>query len=113
MLREIVFTMYNFKENYIVRNKLLFLFAFYFLLSTLLKAITDIDVCIPCLWKSIFGITCPGCGLTTAFINLIKLDFKNALESNVLIFLILPLGLYYLIQDYIIFKRKSRLEANK
>ncbi len=105
--------MHNFKVNYIVRNKLLVLFAFYFLLSTLLKAITDIDVCIPCLWKSIFGITCPGCGLTTAFINLIKLDFKNAFESNFLIFFILPLGLYYLIQDYVKFKWRIKHEANE
>lgn len=98
--------MYNTLIKYIAKNKIISTVVCYFLLSTLLKSVTDIDICIPCVWKSVFGFHCPGCGLTTAFISIIKLDFKNAIETNLLIFIILPFGIYYIIKDYVKFRRK-------
>ncbi|MGY8954162.1 MAG: DUF2752 domain-containing protein [Flavobacteriales bacterium] len=92
--------------KYITKNKILSIVCFYFLSSVILKAVADIDICIPCIWKSIFGVHCPGCGLTTAFISLIKLNFNNAFETNWLIFIIVPFGIYYMIQDYVKFQRK-------
>jgi len=92
--------------GYIKINPFISIFCFYFLFSTVLISISGIDICIPCLWKSIFGVQCPGCGLTTAFISLIELNFKNAYETNWLIFIIVPFGIYYLIQNYFKFKRK-------
>jgi len=78
----------------------------YFLFSAILKAMTNIDICIPCLWESLFGVHCPGCGLTTAFIGLIELDLNKVFESNWLIFIIVPFLVYYLTQDIIKFKYK-------
>ncbi len=98
--------MSNLVLKYIVRNKIIVTVAAYFFLSAILKATTEIDVCIPCLWKALFGFHCPGCGLTTAFISLMELDFRKAFESNRLIFIIMPFGLYYLTHDYVTFKRK-------
>ena len=92
--------------KYIANNKYIAIVGFYLLFSTVLKAITDIDICIPCLWKSLFNLHCPGCGLTTAFISILKLNFKNAYETNWLIFIIIPVGIYYIIQDFIKFRRK-------
>ena len=92
--------------KYIAKNKILAIVGFYFLFSAILKAVADIDICIPCIWKSIFGVHCPGCGLTTAFISLIKLNFKNAFVTNWLIFIIVPFGIYYMIQDYVKFQEK-------
>ena len=92
--------------KYIAKNKILAILGFYILFSSILKAVFDIDICIPCIWKSIFGIHCPGCGLTTAFISLIELNFKNAFETNWLIFIIVPFGIYYMIQDYVKFQEK-------
>ncbi len=37
-----------------------------------------------CLVKNIFGISCFGCGLTRAFISILKFEFKKAFEYNVL-----------------------------
>ncbi|MFM7725457.1 MAG: DUF2752 domain-containing protein, partial [Flavobacteriales bacterium] len=76
-------------------------------LSSILVAFFDIDICLPCIWKSIFDVQCPGCGLTTAFVSLLKLDFYKAYESNVLIFVLLPAGIYYSIKDLLQFARKS------
>ena len=92
--------------RYVKMNPFISFFCFYILLSTVLKSIAGIDICIPCIWKSIFGVQCPGCGLTTAFISLIELDYRKAFESNWLIYIITPFGFYYLTQDYIKFSRK-------
>ena len=98
--------MYNTIIKYIVMNRILAIVGFYFLLSAILKPTANIDICIPCLWKSIFGVQCPGCGLTTALMSLIELNFKKASETNWLIFLIVPLGIYYVTRDYVKFSRK-------
>ena len=90
--------------KYIVRNKIIVIVGAYFFLSAILKATTEIDVCIPCLWKAIFGFHCPGCGLSTALISLMKLDFRGAFESNWMIFILMPLGVYYFTNDFIRFK---------
>ncbi len=37
-----------------------------------------------CIIKNLFGISCPGCGLTRGFISILKLDFKAATQYNVL-----------------------------
>ena len=92
--------------KYIAINKIVVIVGTYFIFSTILKATSGIDVCIPCLWKTIFGFHCPGCGLTTSLISLMKLDFRGAFESNWIIFIVMPLGVYYFTNDFIRFKRK-------
>lgn len=37
-----------------------------------------------CLFKKIFHISCPGCGLTRAFISIINLDFISAFKYNII-----------------------------
>ena len=98
--------MYNTIIKYIVMNRILAIVGFYFLFSAILKPTANIDICIPCLWKSIFGVQCHGCGLTTALMSLIELNFKKASETNWLIFLIVPLGIYYVTRDYAKFSRE-------
>ena len=93
--------------KYVADNKIIVIISTYLILSSSLKATTGIDICIPCLWETIFGFHCPSCGLTSAFISLLSLDFRKALESNWIIFLIIPSGIYYLAQDYILFKKKN------
>ena len=98
--------MFNSVTKYIAINKIIVIVGNYFIFSTILKATSGIDVCIPCLWKMIFGFHCPGCGLSTALISLMKLDFRGAFESNWMIFILMPLGVYYFTNDFIRFKRK-------
>ena len=98
--------MFNPIIKYIAINKIVVIVGTYFIFSTILKATSGTDVCIPCLWKTIFGFHCPGCGLTTALISLMKLDFRGAFESNWIIFIVMPLGVYYFTNDFIRFKRK-------
>lgn len=37
-----------------------------------------------CPVKNIFNVSCPGCGLTSGFISILKLDFVSAFQHNVL-----------------------------
>ena len=45
---------------------------------------------IPCLFRLVTGIPCPGCGLSRAFVYALRLDFLAAMRMN---FLFLPLVL--------------------
>jgi hypothetical protein len=99
--------MSNVVTKYVVDNKIIVIVSAYLILSSILKATTGLDICIPCLWETIFGIHCPSCGLTSAFISLISLDYRKAMESNWIIFFVIPFGIYYLIQDYIRFKKNT------
>lgn len=46
---------------------------------------------IPCLFKSAFGISCPGCGITRAIAALFRGDLEAAWQYNPQLFLIIPL----------------------
>lgn len=48
-------------------------------------------ITIPCVFKLITGLKCPGCGVTHMFLNLFRLDFKDAWLSNQAVMAILPL----------------------
>ena len=37
-----------------------------------------------CLLKRIFGISCPGCGMTRAFLAILQMDFRQAISYNIL-----------------------------
>ena len=52
----------------------------------------NLDFSIPCIFKLITGLECPGCGVTRMCISLLKLDFKSAFQYNPVIFCMLPIG---------------------
>jgi hypothetical protein len=88
---------------YLRSKALLSLVGAYFVFSILLHAATGIDICIPCIWSTVFGVHCPGCGLTTAMIHLVQLDPTGAWDKNPLVFFILPAGVYFVVKDFLRF----------
>ncbi len=60
---------------------------------------------IPCLFKTVFKIPCPGCGMTRAYISLLHLDFKKAFEYNPMFWSVPILFLLYIF-DIKIFKKE-------
>lgn len=100
-----MFRTFSLGLKYLWSNKIVSIVAGYILVSVFVKLFLDIDICIPCLWKTIFGFTCPGCGLTTALIKLIEFDLAGAYKTNQLIFIIIPTGLLYLLADFTKFKK--------
>lgn len=94
--------------KYAKSNWLFVAVGIYALFACILKILTSIDITIPCIFKLLFHITCPGCGLTHAFIDLLKLNFVGAWEHNPLIFLVLPAGVYFILAHFLKY-RKSQL----
>ena len=47
-----------------------------------------------CLFKLIFKIPCPGCGMTRAALSVLRLDFLSALYYNPLVFSLPYIALY-------------------
>ncbi len=93
--------------KYLLENIILSSIVLYFFVSIAIKIFFSIDICIPCLWKTLFHFHCPGCGLTTAFIEILQLNFVEAFRINPLIFIVLPILLYCFIKDFNRFLRKN------
>jgi hypothetical protein len=93
---------------YVVARAWMSLAAAYMLVTIILSLVWHIDIGIPCLWKHVFEFTCPGCGLTRAFIQLIQFKLQAAWNCNPLIFLVLPFGMYYVVIDYRRFMKKNQ-----
>ena len=51
---------------------------------------------IPCLFKTVFHIECPGCGITRAYISLLSLDIRQAFAYNAAFWTVPVYGLVYL-----------------
>jgi len=47
-------------------------------------ALRNTPISIPCIFRLIFGIPCPACGLTRAFILISQLRFVDAMRMNIL-----------------------------
>ncbi len=66
---------------------------------------------IPCIFHTVTGLHCPGCGISRMFIALFKLDFKAAFQYNALIFALSPIALFFIVRHYVLYilygKRKS------
>ena len=95
---------------YLRHHKLMSAIGLYFGIGMVLELFFSIDLLVPCLWDSIFGFRCPGCGLTTACMELLSLDFRSAWQENPLIFVVLPVGLYFIFWDIRKFNRSKTLQ---
>ncbi len=49
------------------------------------------NVSIPCVFRLITGLKCPGCGMTRMCIALLRLDFVTAFKANPAAFCLIPL----------------------
>ena len=61
---------------------------------------------LPCIWKYLFGVPCPGCGMTRAVFSAINGDFGASFSFHPMVFS-LPLLLLYFIFDGRLFRRKA------
>lgn len=78
------------------------------LLSCLLVAVIVVAMYlfdIPCLFRLWFNITCPGCGMTRAYISLLHLEIRQAFAYNAM-FWSAPILLLLYLFDGKLFKRK-------
>jgi len=65
----------------------------------------------PCMFRSLTGFKCPGCGITTMFTALASLDFKTSFNANPFLFVTAPLLCGEII--YRIYLKCSNMKCNK
>lgn len=87
--------------SYIAKNRIGTALGVYVIVGLFLKIGFQTNIFIPCLWSRIFGIRCPGCGLTRASVQLLSFNFAAAFETNPLTFVILPAMAFYIAQDFL------------
>ena len=72
-----------------------------------------------CPIKAVFGVPCPGCGITRAFANIMHFNFQKAISYNAFfVFGLFPVSVFLIIDDIITIilrylkktKRKSMIE---
>lgn len=96
---------------YLKKNWLTALFWGYIFGSILLKAVSEYDLTIPCPINRFGGIRCYGCGLTTATIFIIKLDFISAWKANPLAFVIDPLLIFFIVRHWWRFIKEETVKS--
>lgn len=63
------------------------------------------DFYVPCPFRAVTGLKCPGCGLSHAATALVHLDFAGAMAENALF---IPIFLYLAYAFYRVFIRKNK-----
>ena len=68
---------------------------------------------IPCLFNLKTGLLCPGCGVTRMICSLIMLDFEKAFYYNALMFILLPVFMYYIIKSAYLYIKNGKTVFSK
>jgi hypothetical protein len=76
------------KTNY--KDISVVLLVSYFILGIGISLVSGLDIFPPCLWKTLFDINCPGCGLVRASVQIAKFEFIGAWNTNPIIYLVVP-----------------------
>ena len=84
-----------------MKKKLIIALILFLLLIGYLILGNYFHIYIDCPIKKITGWYCPGCGITRMLISLLKLDFYQAFRYNALLFISLPIILFFLIESII------------
>lgn len=83
------------KKVVLINIGLILLFFLYY------KIYISFNIGVPCIFKIITGLDCPGCGITRCLFSLVNLDINKAFQYNALVtILIIPFTVYYLYLNY-------------
>ena len=71
------------------------------------------DMGIPCVFRLVTGLQCPGCGISRMLAALIRLDFVSAFRYNPVILLTFPILLFAFIHSDIDYIRTGKRSVGK
>lgn len=60
---------------------------------------------LPCVWKFLLGVSCPGCGMTRAWLSVLHLNFAQAFRMHPMFWSVPVMALWWLFDGHI-FRRK-------
>ncbi len=68
---------------------------------------------IPCVFRLVTGLKCPGCGVTGMLVSLIKFDFAEAFRCNPVLLFLLPFGIFFTVRRMIIYVKYGQVPYKK
>ena len=68
---------------------------------------------IPCVFRTVTGYLCPGCGISHYFVHLFHLEFAEAYQSNQFIFILMPFAVLYGAYKAYRYVKTGRVEYTK
>ena len=84
-----------------MKRKLIITLIFLVLLIIYLLLGNFFNIYIDCPIKSITNFYCPGCGITRMFYSILILDFYRAFRYNPLLFIMLPIFVFFIINSIV------------
>ena len=94
--------------SYFRENAVMVVGVGYLCVAMVARLLWGVDWVVPCLWRSVTGYLCPGCGLTTGLVRWLHGDLAGAWSSNPLVFVVAPaMVIYVAIDIYKHFRQKS------
>ena len=79
-----------------MKKKIIICISLLILLITYLYLGNKFHIYLDCPIKKTIGLYCPGCGITRMFLSLLKLDFYQAFRYNPLLFITLPIFIFFI-----------------
>ena len=71
------------------------------------------NVGIPCFFRLVTGLQCPGCGISRMLMALVRLDFVSAFHHNPVVFLTAPILLFCFIRSDIDYIRTGKSSVSR
>ena len=93
------------KHIIVVNSSLLLVFIAYYVFNHYT------GIYIPCIFYTITGLKCPGCGITHCLFELMHFNIKEAFNHNQLVFIYLPFIIsYYIYKNYLyLYDKKDKI----
>ena len=74
---------------------------------------SEFNIKIPCIFNAVTGLLCPACGISRMCVAILKGNFYEAFGYNQLIFLLIPLFLFWTVKWSADYVKKGRIEHGK
>lgn len=68
---------------------------------------------IPCIFRTITGLKCPGCGVTHMLINMVQMNFADAFAANPVLFILQPAIYYFIGKMYVCWVMDKNCKWNR
>ncbi len=70
-------------------------------------------IMIPCVFREITGLRCPGCGVTHMSVELMHMHYREAFNANQALFVLLPVFLFFFIKIVARYIRTGSMRLTK